>query len=89
MVTVTEPGPARVSAPSPCPHRPSCPAADATDHGAARVVASYPEQGWSRLCNGVIVFDDTGELMPDGRPVPPCRGPARHAAAGTLSTSLT
>jgi hypothetical protein len=31
------------------------------------VVAAHPEQGWSLLCNGVVVFDDTGELLPDGR----------------------
>jgi len=36
-------------------------------------VAAHPEQGWSLLCNGVIVFDDTGELLPDGREVPPYR----------------
>ena len=50
-----------------CRHLPQCPAADAPDHAAARVVASHPEQGWSLLCNGVIVFDDTGELLPDGQ----------------------
>jgi len=27
---------------------------------------SCPEQGWSLLCNGIILFDDTGELLPDG-----------------------
>ena len=25
---------------------------------------------WSLLCNGVIVFDDLGEILPDGRIVP-------------------
>lgn len=54
-----------------CLHIPSCPAADAGDHAAARTVATRPEQGWSLLCNGVIVFDDTGELLPGGRMVPP------------------
>jgi hypothetical protein len=33
-------------------------------------VADQPGQGWSLLCNGVILFDDGGELLPD-----------RHAAA--------
>ena len=51
---------------APCLHHPRCPAADAVDHGAARVVASHPEQGWSLLCNGVISFEDTGELLPGG-----------------------
>jgi hypothetical protein len=52
------------------------------DHDAARIVATFPEQGWSLLCNGVIVFEDTGELMPDGQLVAPHRGPARHALIG-------
>jgi hypothetical protein len=29
-------------------------------------MADQPEQGWSLLCNGVIVLDDGGELLPDG-----------------------
>lgn len=59
-----------------CSHQPQCPEATAVDRDAAHVVASFPEQGWSRLCNGVILFDDTGELLPDGRSVAPDRGPA-------------
>jgi hypothetical protein len=61
-----------------CSHRPECPPAEAPDHENARVLASFPEQGWSLLCNGVILFDDTGELLPDGSPVAPHRGPAPH-----------
>ena len=56
-----------------CSHPVPCPPAEAIDHDAARVVVSFPEQGWSLLCNGVIVFDDTGELLPDGRIVAPHR----------------
>ncbi|HET7406099.1 MAG TPA: DUF5999 family protein [Mycobacteriales bacterium] len=56
-----------------CPHEPQCPAADAADRDAARVVSSHPEQGWSLLCNGVVSFDDTGDLLPDGRVVAPRR----------------
>lgn len=63
-----------------CAHQPPCPDAEASDHDAARVVAAHPQQGWSLLCNGVIVFEDTGELMPDGRCVPPQRGPAPHSS---------
>ena len=66
-----------------CTHQPPCPSADATDHDAARVVAGHPEQGWSLLCNGVIVFEDTGELLPDGRCLEPQRGPEPHALAVT------
>ncbi len=52
---------------------PACPTADAPDHDAARVVAAHPEQGWSLLCNGVIVFDDTGEILPNRTCVAPHR----------------
>jgi hypothetical protein len=54
-----------------CEHLPTCPQAAEADHDAARVVAAHPEQGWSLLCNGVVTFDDTGELMPDGSSVAP------------------
>ena len=46
-----------------CHHRPRCPDALAPDRAAARIVASHPEQGWSLLCNGVLLFDDGGELL--------------------------
>jgi hypothetical protein len=36
-------------------------------------VSAHPEQGWSLLCNGAIVFDDSGELLPDGSVVAPHR----------------
>jgi Family of unknown function (DUF5999) len=61
-----------------CQHETPCPNADATDRDAARVIASFPEQGWSLLCNGVILFEDTGELLPDGTTIAPHRGPAPH-----------
>jgi Family of unknown function (DUF5999) len=64
-----------------CQHKPICPTADAVDRDAARVLAAFPEQGWSLLCNGVIMFEDTGELLPDGSTIAPHRGPARHALA--------
>ena len=54
-----------------CQHKPHCPGSRAPDRMAARVVAGHPEQGWSLLCNGVILFEDAGELLPDGRVVPP------------------
>jgi Family of unknown function (DUF5999) len=50
-----------------CQHQPPCPDALAPDRSAARTVASHPEQGWSLLCNGVVLFDDAGVLLPDGR----------------------
>jgi hypothetical protein len=56
-----------------CEHVPPCPPAADPDHEAARVIAPHPEQGWSLLCNGVVTFDDTGQLLPDGRAIAPRR----------------
>ena len=64
-----------------CQHRPPCPAANADDHTAARVVSSHPEQGWCLLCNGVVIFDDTGELAPDGHTTAPHRARPLSLAA--------
>ncbi|MER8219139.1 DUF5999 family protein [Streptomyces sp. NPDC094143] len=62
-----------------CAHQPLCPA---TGSRAAHVVAAHPEQGWSLRCDGAIVFDDTGELLPDGHVVEPRRvGVGQLAAA--------
>lgn len=69
-----------------CQHEPTCPAADAPDREAALAVARHPEQGWSLLCNGVVLFDDTGELLPDGRVVAPHR-PAVRIPAQRASTA--
>jgi hypothetical protein len=66
-----------------CQHRPPCPAADDPDREAARTVACHPEQGWSLLCNGVVLFDDLGELLPGGwavRPPAPSTRPLAAAA---------
>ena len=56
-----------------CPHTPPCPAPSAPDREAAHTIVSHPEQGWSLLCNGLVVFEDTGELLPGGDTVPPHR----------------
>jgi hypothetical protein len=56
-----------------CSHIPSCPPAEATDADAARTVSTLYEQGWTLLCNGIVLFEDTGELRPDLTPVPPRR----------------
>jgi hypothetical protein len=63
-----------------CEHVPPCPRAADPDHEAAKVLVAHPEQGWSLLCNGVVTFDDTGQLLPDGRAVAP-----RRPAIPTLS----
>ncbi len=56
-----------------CPHSPPCPAPSAPDREAAHTIVSHPEQGWSLLCNGVVMFEDTGELLPDGAAIEPHR----------------
>ena len=56
-----------------CQHHTPCPPADAVDREAAHVVATHPEQGWSLLCNGVVLFEDTGALLPNGQSIPPHR----------------
>ncbi|WP_346623594.1 DUF5999 family protein [Blastococcus montanus] len=50
-----------------CTHRTPCPDAAGEARDLAAVVRSHPEQGWRLLCNGVVLFDDDGELLPDGR----------------------
>jgi Family of unknown function (DUF5999) len=67
-----------------CQHQPPCPPADAPDREAARSVITHPEQGWSLLCNGVVVFEDTGALLPDGRSIPP-RRPDRLRVSARLA----
>jgi hypothetical protein len=46
-------------------------------------VAHHPEQGWSLLCNGVLLFEDTGELLPDGQII----APHRPLGAGKVVTA--
>jgi Family of unknown function (DUF5999) len=53
-----------------CSHQIPCPDAASENRDLAAVVASHPEQGWRLLCNGVVLFDDDGELLPDGRSMP-------------------
>jgi hypothetical protein len=56
-----------------CAHNPPCPTAEASDREAARLAVPHPEQGWSLLCNGVVLFEDTGELLPSGKAFGPHR----------------
>jgi hypothetical protein len=62
-----------------CTHTPKCPTADSPDREAAHTIASHPEQGWSLLCNAVLLFEDTGELLPNGQIVAPHRPVAAMA----------
>ncbi|MGW7199411.1 DUF5999 family protein [Streptomyces chryseus] len=56
-----------------CRHDPPCPAATAPDREAAKVTTRDGVLGWALLCNGTLVFDDTGSLLPDGRIIAPHR----------------
>ncbi|MFD8022555.1 DUF5999 family protein [Streptomyces lavendulae] len=56
-----------------CLHSPPCPGADDSGWGSAKVLVAHPEQGWSLLCGGILAFEDTGGLLPDGRSVAPHR----------------
>jgi hypothetical protein len=63
-----------------CPHVPPCPPATAPDHDAAVPVFHDFHIGASRLCNGVLLWEDTGELLPDGSTVAPHRPGVPHCA---------
>jgi len=63
-----------------CRHTTPCPAADASDRDAAHVISAHPEQGWSLLCNGIVLFEDFGELLPNGQ-----SSAARRAALRSCS----
>ena len=78
---ITAAGDARPAGKGECRHRPRCPDALAPGRSAAKVVADHPGQGWSLLCNGVVLFDDGGALLPGGQAVAPATpGPVRTAA---------
>lgn len=64
-----------------CRHSPACPSAEASDREAAHTIANYPQQGWSLLCNGVLLFEDTGELLPNGDVIAPHRPTDTHPEA--------
>ncbi|MFD7896945.1 DUF5999 family protein [Streptomyces sp. NPDC059743] len=67
-----------------CQHKPECPGADCPDRQAAQAVSGHPERGWWLLCNGVLLFEDTGVLLPDGTIIAPHRPlTPEHAASLT------
>lgn len=57
-----------------CAHQLPCPTTDSADREAARrAAAPCPEQGRSPLRKGVLRFEDTEDLLPDGRVIAPHR----------------
>jgi hypothetical protein len=49
-----------------CSHGGHCPEANAPNCCEAHVVDDRRDQGWCRLCNGVILFTDGHYMTPDG-----------------------
>src|SRR5262245_52249836 len=68
-----------------CRQRPRCPDALAADRIAARAVARHPEQGWSLLCNGVVLLTTAGRCFlaagPSLLPAPIWSRPPEHSGA--------
>jgi len=54
-----------------CDHQPRCPKAGTVQQRSARRCIAHPEQGWALLCNGLILFEDGGALLPTGEAVAP------------------
>jgi hypothetical protein len=81
VLTLTRAETATAIRPDGCAHHPPCPPASAPDHNAAKVVFHDHRVGFSLLCNGVEVFDDTGEILPDGTTVAPHRPWPPHRTA--------
>jgi len=70
-------------------HLRTCPDAQAPDCRAARVVADHLEQGWSLLCNGVVLFEDGRALLADGHTVAPPRIAIAPTVGGALRAGMT
>lgn len=71
-----------------CPHIPACPAADDPGHDlAVTVYDHHADGGFVVLCNHVVLFDDTGELLPSGRVVPPHGPQPLHVDGTTLDAA--
>lgn len=64
-----------------CVHEPRCPDADSSDREAAVVTASCPQDGYTIRCNGVIMFEDTGGILPNGELIAPHRAMADAGAS--------
>ncbi|MGW4101734.1 DUF5999 family protein [Streptomyces sp. NPDC004976] len=64
-----------------CGHSVECPPATARDCEAAKIRVHRSEIGCSELCNGVLIFEDTGCLLPSGDVVGPRRPLPREAVA--------
>ena len=53
-----------------CNHSPHCPEATDPNCCTAHVLADHFEQGWCKLCNGLILFDDGLYIDAEGHVAP-------------------
>jgi len=53
------------------------------------VIACHLKHDWSQICNGTIVFEDTGALLPDGTIIEPHRAASRATTDGFTAESGT
>ena len=52
-----------------CDHEPQCPSFRDAERASAHRSSIHPDQGWALLCNGVVVFEDGGLLLPTGEAI--------------------
>lgn len=53
-----------------CTHTPACPQVQAPDAAAARIVADHlQDSGYALLCNGAVLLEGDGLLVPPQRAV--------------------
>jgi len=64
-----------------CDHQPPCPGPRDAERAEAHRCAIHPAQGWALLCNGVVLFEDGGALLPSGEAIP--APPKRFGLSGT------
>ncbi|MGW1916929.1 DUF5999 family protein [Streptomyces sp. NPDC002076] len=50
-------------------HWPAYPGVESPNRDAVQAVVLHPQQSWYLLCNKVVLFNDCGELLPDGTTV--------------------
>jgi hypothetical protein len=53
-----------------CDHQPPCPTARDAQRDRAHRSVPHADQGWALLCNGVVLFEDGGMILPTGEAIP-------------------
>ncbi|MFP8903098.1 DUF5999 family protein [Streptomyces atacamensis] len=65
-----------------CRRTPTCPSAEA-----AIVIVAHRGQAWSQLCNGVLLFEGSGGILPNDRITAPRRLGWRYDERRRISKS--